>query len=311
MNSLSVSSNSRPGLSKSNIVDLFKKTAFFFPMLFCFTSHAFADNARDWQAIPIDTPLFFTYYLNTEAKTKDSRISMDTGLLRFSYAFALGNGNIGSLQILQPFSHVDASFHGNAPGAIRNGNGDTDIGLAINVFGGPALTPAQFAKWKPETFLTAAFWVTAPTGRYDKDTVLNTGEHRWRFKPLIAFGHPFGKNWIEVNAWARFFTDNDRYAGGGHTFREDPGLGLEFHLSRNVTRSFWLSADVFYTREGKTEIDGFRAGHGGDVWQAGIGGQWMFAQKDGVSFSYTDTVSKPAGDPDSRTFMVNYFHMFY
>ncbi len=291
-------------------VSLETTCTFFLAFVYAFGGGAHADNARDWQAIPIDTPLFFTYYLNTEAKTKDSSVSLDTALLRFSYAFDLGNGKIGSLQVLQPFSHVEASFHGNAPGAVRNGNGDTDIGLAVNVFGGPALTPEQFARWQPETFLTTAFWVTAPTGRYDGNSVLNTGENRWGFKPLLAFGHPFGKNWIEVNAWAKFFTDNDHYSGH-HSFKEDPKLGLEFHLSRNFTPAFWLSADMFYTREGKTEIDGFRSGHGGDVWQAGIGGQWMFAPEDGVNFSYAETVSKPAGDPDTRTLMVNYFHMFY
>ena len=280
-------------------------TAFFlFPRLVA------ADNARDWQAIPINTPMFFTYYLNTESKTPAARVRLDTALLRFTNAFDMGNGRIGSLQILQPFTRADASFHGWAPDGRRNGNGDTDIGLAANLFGGPALTREQFARWTPETFLTAALWATAPTGRYDADSSLNLGENRWSFKPMLAFGHPFGQNWIEINAWARFYTDNDRYAGH-HTLKEAPGLGVEAHLSRNVTRSFWLSADLFYTRTGKTKIDGITASPEGDVWQAGIGGQWMFAAQDGISFSYTDTFSKSASEPDTRMVMVNYFHVFY
>ena len=76
-------------------------TAFFlFPRLVA------ADNARDWQAIPINTPMFFTYYLNTESKTPAARVRLDTALLRFTNAFDMGNGRIGSLQILQPFFMV-------------------------------------------------------------------------------------------------------------------------------------------------------------------------------------------------------------
>lgn len=282
----------------------------FIATFLAFSPPSKADNAHDWQSIPIDTPLFFTYYLNTDSKTKGTQVTFDTALFRLSYAFDMGNGRVGSLQILQPFSHIDASFQGNAPETVRNGNGDTDIGLAANVFGGPALTREQFARWTPETFLTAAFWVTAPTGRYDENSLLNTGENRWGFKPLLAFGHPFGQNWIEINAWAKFFTDNNHYAAHS-TLKEKHRLGLEAHLSRNFTPSFWLSADLFYIRQGKTEIDGIRASDGGDIWQAGVGGQWMFAPKDGISFSWTDTLSKPSGEPDNRTFMLSYLHMFY
>ena len=279
-------------------------------VFFLFPRLAGADNARDWQAIPINTPMFFTYYLNTESTTPVARVRLDTALLRFTTAFDMGNGRIGSLQILQPFTHAEVSFQSPAPDGRQNGHGDTDIGLAANLFGGPALTREQFARWTPETFLTAALWATAPTGRYDADSSLNLGENRWSFKPLLAFGHPFGQNWIEVNAWARFYTDNDRYAGH-HTLKEAPRLGVEAHLSRNFTRSFWLSADLFYTRTGKTQIDGVTASHGGDVWQAGVGGQWMFSARDGISFSYTDTFSRTAFEPDTRTVMINYLHVFY
>ncbi len=80
-------------------------TAFFlFPRLVA------ADNARDWQAIPINTPMFFTYYLNTESKTPAARVRLDTALLRFTTAFDMGNGRIGSLRILQPFTRADAFF---------------------------------------------------------------------------------------------------------------------------------------------------------------------------------------------------------
>lgn len=222
----------------------------FIATFLAFSPPSKADNAHDWQSIPIDTPLFFTYYLNTDSKTKDTQVTFDTALFRLSYAFDMGNGRVGSLQILQPFSHIDASFQGNAPGTVRNGNGDTDIGLAANVFGGPALTREQFARWTPETFLTAAFWVTAPTGRYDENSLLNTGENRWGFKPLLAFGHPFGQNWIEINAWAKFFTDNNHCAAHS-TLKEKHRLGLEAHLSRNFTPSFWLRPICFISGRAK------------------------------------------------------------
>lgn len=34
--------------------------------------------------------------------------------------------------------------------------------------------------------------ITAPTGLYDADKLLNLGSNRWSFKPEIALSHPFG-----------------------------------------------------------------------------------------------------------------------
>ncbi len=183
---------------------------------------ATADNARDWQNLPINTPVAFAYYYHMDSNTsldtalpvRNASTEINAGLLRFAYAFDAGNGKSSGVQVLQTFADVDFSLGGTPFDKSRRGLGDTTVILATNLFGGPAYTVDEFVKAKPETFLTAALWVTAPTGRYDPKKVINLGANRWAFKPQLAFGHPFGKSWIEANAWLQFFTDNDDYLNG-------------------------------------------------------------------------------------------------
>lgn len=279
---------------------------------------AFADNARDWQNMPVNTPIAFAYYYHMDSNTsldtslpiKNASTEINAGLLRFAYAFDAGNGKTSGIQILQTFADVDFSLGGTSFDKNRKGLGDTSVIFATNLFGAPAYTVGEFVRAKPETFLTAAFWVTAPTGRYDSKKMINLGANRWAFKPQLAFGHPFGKNWVEVNAWAQFFTDNDDYLNG-RTLKQDPKLGLEGHYSYNVTPWFWISADLFYSHGGKTSVNSLTENEGGDTWKGGIGAQFMFSPKDAVSFAYIDTISRPAGDADVKTFMLSYRRLFF
>lgn len=148
-----------------------------------------ADNARDWQNLPTDLNMVFGYYnridtntpIDTALPIDGLSLNADLYIARFARSFAI-DGRNSAIQILQPYADISASFD-NAQffdGTQHNGGmADTQFVLVHNLFGGPALTKEAFANWTPETFLTGALWITAPTGDYDKDRVINIGSNRW------------------------------------------------------------------------------------------------------------------------------------
>jgi hypothetical protein len=100
--------------------------------------------------------------------------------------------------------------------------------------------------------------MTAPTGLYDANKILNLGSDRWSFKPEIAVSHPFGPNhnWeLDGYANAYFFTNNTTYHGR-QVLRQEPLTGFEGHLTYSFTDSVWASVDARYAFRGDTLVDG-------------------------------------------------------
>jgi hypothetical protein len=157
-----------------------------------------------------------------------------------------------------PFARVGGSVAGTSLSKSTSGAGDLSVELGALLKGGRALSAAELAKYQPTTTWGASLTVSAPTGEYDPDRLLNLGSHRWSFKPEIGVAHPFGqeRTW-EVDAYvnAYFFTDNTAYRGV-EILRQEPLPGLEAHLSHDFSPSFWASLDARYSFRGDTVVDG-------------------------------------------------------
>ena len=157
-----------------------------------------------------------------------------------------------------PYAFIDTSA-----GSFRaSANGASDIGFLwqMNIFGGPALTRAEFASFVPQTFSSFHLLVTTPIGTYNPTSPINPSANRWMVSPTVNFSYTpdQGWSWIETYVSGRFFSDNDNYrVNGAQTLSQKPLLRLEEHLSRNVTDALWLSVDAFYNVGGETSIDGF------------------------------------------------------
>lgn len=118
--------------------------------------------------------------------------------------------------------------------------------MAALLKGGPALSVAQFENYEPTTTVGVSLTITAPTGQYDANKVLNLGSKRWSFKPEFAVSHPFGpeQKWrFDAYANADFYTDNTTYQRT-KVLRQLPLPGLEGH----IIRSFWNSPNLWLTK---------------------------------------------------------------
>ena len=116
---------------------------------------------------------------------------------------------------------------------------------------------AQFASYEPTTTVGVSLTITAPTGLYRPDKILNLGSNRWSFKPEIAVSHPFGREqkWeFDAYANAYFYTDNTYH--GVEILRQHALPGLEGHISYSLTSRVWASLDTRYSFLGVTFVKG-------------------------------------------------------
>jgi len=199
-----------------------------------------------------------------------SNASIDTSVIVAGAAFNLNQGTItytryfGFLhrvfwaEASVPFAGLSGSISGtNVHGSVT-GAGDSSYALTTLLKGGPVLSIAQFADYKPTTTVGLSLTITAPTGQYNPNKLLNLGTDRWSFKPEIAISHPFGREqkWQgDLYARAYFFTDNTSYRGT-QILRQQPLPGLEGHLSYFVADNVWASLDALYSFRGSTLVDG-------------------------------------------------------
>ena len=114
---------------------------------------------------------------------------------------------------------------------------------------------AEFARRKPQTTLGASLTVSAPTGEYHSDKLINVGTNRWALKPEIGLSHPVGRWTLEAIAGAWFFQDNDDFFGGHHR-EQDPLASVQAHVGYTFRPRLWLAFNATYYDGGRSTIDG-------------------------------------------------------
>jgi hypothetical protein len=96
----------------------------------------------------------------------------------------------------------------------RSGLLDASFRFSVNLLGGPAMPPQEFARWKQKTLLGLSLKVIAPTGQYDGTKLINWGINRWAIKPELGYSRRLG-NWLldgYGGAWL-YTTNSAAFAG--------------------------------------------------------------------------------------------------
>jgi hypothetical protein len=172
-------------------------------------------------------------------------------------------GNSASIGLVVPYGHVSASGQISTSGqtapqaasVTRTGFGDPALRLAVNLYGAPALSPAQFRAYQQDTIVGASLVVTAPWGQYDGSKLVNIGTNRWSFKPEVGVSQALGP-WILEGAFGvTFFSDNDDFVGG-HTRKQDPLYAAQAHVIYYFDPGLWAALDATYYAGGRTSVDG-------------------------------------------------------
>jgi len=195
--------------------------------------------------------------IDTSLIVTGASVSLNQGSIGYTHYFGLAH-HIFWVKASLPFVGLSGSVAGTNIHSSITGVGDSSYEVAALLKGGPALSVAQFESYKPTTTVGISLVITAPSGLYNSNKLLNLGSDRWSFKPEIAISHPFGREqkWeAEGHANASFFTDNTSYHGV-EILRQQPLPGLEGHVSYSFIDSLWASLDVRYSFRGTTFVNG-------------------------------------------------------
>jgi hypothetical protein len=204
---------------------------------------------RAYSPSPVGTTFFLaTYARSTGGILTDPSLPVDDVEAEVN-ALALGIGHTFS------FFGRSGTLNGEDAEASRSGIGDTRLRFSTNILGGPALTAAEFARRVPRTTLGASITVSAPTGDYHGDKLINIGTNRWAIKPEIGVSHPVGKWSLEATAGTWLFGDNDDFFGGQRR-EQEPLASLQGHVGYTFRPRLWVAVNAIFYEGGRSTING-------------------------------------------------------
>ena len=189
--------------------------------------------------------------------------TIHTPVMSLYHAFGV-LGRSASVTGSIPFAigNLSGKVAGEQRAITRRGIADTNVRLAVNLLGAPALSLAEFAKTPlPRALLGASIKVVAPTGQYDPTRLINIGANRWAFKPEIGYTGRPGNFVIDAFAGLWLFTANDSFGASaanplGAERTQEPIGAFELHVSYDFKPRLWISGDVNYWRGGRTSVNG-------------------------------------------------------
>jgi hypothetical protein len=215
--------------------------------------------------VPVDVTVLiagfnYTYggiVLDPTLPIKDVEAKVESPMLGIARTFSLFGLTSQAYAVL-PYSWAQASGKvvGEDSSITRNGFGDARLRISVLFLGAPASTVEEFAKSSPQTVMGASLTVSAPTGQFFTDKLINLGTNRWSFKPEIGISYLVGKQWlIDVYAGAWFFTTNNSFYPGTSVRSQDPLISFQTHVSYSFNPLMWAAIDFTYYTGGQSSVN--------------------------------------------------------
>jgi len=147
---------------------------------------------------------------------------------------------------------------GNEKAIYRSGLLDMSVRFSVNLLGGPAMEPQEFAKWKQKRILGVSLKMIAPTGQYSSTKLVNWSINRWAFKPEVGYSERWGHWVLDGYGGVWFYTENPAFFNLRTTVPqgEKPIGSLEGHLSYSFNQRAWVSLDGNFWWGGVTSLNG-------------------------------------------------------
>ena len=242
-------------------------------MLLCFglaffrfgwPAHAQFTDPRNYENAPVGVNQVELAYAHARSNSSidpsiiiaDAKLNLNQGTIGYTRYFSLLH-RMAWISPSIPVAALDGSISGTRISNSVAGAGDSSYEMALLLRGGPALSVQEFANYQPMITIGVSLGITAPTGHYDSNKILNLGSDRWSFNPEFAVSWPFGSQhrWaFDAYANSSFYTDNTSYHGR-EILRQQPLPGFEGHISYSFLDNLVASLDTRYSFRGETTVD--------------------------------------------------------
>lgn len=277
---------------------------------FAAAAHAQDDGPRVYQLQPVGAKTLTAFAvakrsnegLEPGSVTPGTEIDTNILVLRYVQTVDVAGRSLAPFVIL-PVGGVKAT---GAP--TSSGLGDMQVGATLGLFGAPALSREAYGAYKPgfAASLLARAWF--PTGEYSAARPVNFGANRVSYQlglPSVAawgdsYRDPRLTSW-EILPTLTFYEPNESPFGAGRVSK-DPLFSVESHLTHNLSRRFWVSADLLWRRGGATRTDGVPDRNAMRGWSAGGSFAFPLAERATVILTYERVVARNDDGPDGWFF---------
>jgi hypothetical protein len=210
--------------------------------------------------------------LDPAVPIEDGEISVSTALVGYAYTLGIG-GQSAKVAVLVPYGWLSGSATIVSTGfkQVRDtdGFGDALFKLSLNLAGAPALDGPAFRQYRQRTIVGTTLQVSAPTGRYEPEKLVNLGTNRWSFKPELGVSHALERWIFEGAVAATFYTTNDDYFGGQRR-EQDPLFAGQVHVIRPFAKGRWAAFNATYYTGGQSTLDGVPSDDRLANWRYGL-----------------------------------------
>lgn len=205
-----------------------------------------------------------SYSWNSGSLVFDPTLPVDNGKAKFhaqilSYyrAFSL-LGRSANFVVSAPYIRGDfeATVADSLVQVYRSGLSDTRVRFSMNLRGGPAMPPKEFAAWREKGLLGVSLTAVIPTGQNDPARLINPGANRWAFKPELGLTRRWGRWVTDVYGGAWLFTKNPEFYPGTSVRTQQAIGSVEGHLTCYLRPRLWASFDINFWNGGRTSVDG-------------------------------------------------------
>ena len=234
---------------------------------------------------------------------------LNAGTLGYGRTFGV-LGRSSNMLIAVPYVWGDISGDVNeeARSITRSGLGDPRLRLSVNLIGGPALTPVEFAARTPRTTLGASLTVIPPLGEYYSSKLVNIGANRWAFKPELGVSVPLDRWFLEGYAGVWLYTDNDDFFGGSRR-EQDPITSLQLHASYTFRPRLWFAFNSTWYSGGQSTVDGVERSDRLENTRIGATFSLPIGARQSIKFTWNDGASTRIGG-DFTTYGVAWQYMW-
>lgn len=278
------------------------------------------DGPRSFPLMPKDVNLLIVYALAQEGdvlldpgqRIPDGKIDADIGIVQYTRTFSLQD-HLAAAFVAVPYAKIEGSvpLASGTVSASDTGLGGIILGGMIGLVGSPALSGKEFSAHKPGFQVGLVGKAFLPTGSYDSDRTLSVGSNRLAGQLVLPITYVFGASMadpslttFEILPSITAFKDNTDPSGGANKTGQKPLFALEAHVTRNLSRTTWVSFGGLYTYGGETSTDGAWNNDRRESLALGASISFATTSSTSVKVSYGETVWRDDDGMDGKLLRV-------
>jgi hypothetical protein len=200
---------------------------------------------------------------------QDLKVTTSIISLAYVQTFVMFN-KLARIQVLPSYGFLNgtAKVYGDDTSGTRAGLLDTKIKLGLNLLGSPVLSPKEFRLFQEHTVLGASVVISAPTGQYFPEKLINLGANRWGIKPEVGFSHREGRLYYEMYTGVWFFTGNSEFLKS-QQLDQKPLFAFQAHIDYVFQSKMWLALDGGFAVGGSTTLNNIERNDMQQNWRIG------------------------------------------